>query len=831
MKNRALKYSVGFAVAGVLITLLIAYVERETINTYERNLPYISLGDNLKNRVTKAHLWFEELLAGDATVNYEKDVHKAFTSSRDILQGAYDGKETELGSFDTHDDEDTKAILKEGIIILENLMAAAQERINYKPQAAAPVETDSTGAIISAPPSADTKYAALDEKFDREYEAFQSKMDQLITHVNKNVKSDASYINTLAWISIPLVGLGILGLCLLLYKLQRSSDSLVADNTARLSQQGEEKVAVMTFIEAISSGNYGVELELKEADNLGTTMISMRDKLRRNAEEDRRRNWSNTGIAQVGEILRATNVSTTELYDNIIKFVVKYTKSNQGGLFVLNEDNEQDHYLELVSCYAFERKKYLHKKVGIGEGLVGQSYLEGQKIYLLEVPEEYVSITSGLGGSNPNALLLMPLKVNEKIYGVLELATFGKYEEFEIGLVEKLAETIASTISTVRINESTRELLEKTQQQAEEMRAQEEEMRQNMEELEATQEEMRRKEKHIQNMLDGEKHRNEISQKNRRAQMELTKNSDVQSGNWSAAIEKITSTIANQIHVSRCGIWTFNNTRHKLTSEKLYTLSSRGFSIGTELSAKDYPGYFEASTGEEVLAVKDAAGHAATRELYTGYLRQNNIASILNVPFFNEGRIAGIISCEQQGEAKEWTEEDIEFLKSCSDLVTVAYNTMKINTMVEEMQIAQQTLQAVIDNIPRAVFWKDKELRFQGANRIFAQVAGVRTPRELVGLTDFDMPWKDHADAYRKDDLAVMESRKSRLDQEERNVNSTGTESWVLTSKVVVTNQHGEVTGVLGMFEDITDRKHREVDTQARLQELEALKKTLGAKG
>ena len=212
-----------------------------------------------------------------------------------------------------------------------------------------------------------------------------------------------------------------------------------------------------------------------------------------------------SGLAQVGEILRVSTASTADLYDNIIKFVVKYTKSNQGGLFILNEENESDKFLELVSCYAFERKKYLTKKIGLGEGLVGQCYLEGEKIYLLEVPQEYITITSGLGGAAPNALLLVPLKINEKIFGVLELATFGKYESHEVELVEKLTESIASTISSVRVSESTRILLEKTQQQAEEMRAQEEEMRQNMEELEATQEEMRRKEKHIQNMLDGEK--------------------------------------------------------------------------------------------------------------------------------------------------------------------------------------------------------------------------------------------------------------------------------------------------------------------------------------
>ena len=166
---------------------------------------------------------------------------------------------------------------------------------------------------------------------------------------------------------------------------------------------------------------------------------------------------------------------------------------------------------------------------------------------MLEVPENYVTITSGLGGASPSALLLVPLKNNDKIFGVLELATFSKYEAHEIELVEKLTESIASTISAVRVSESTRILLERTQQQAEEMRAQEEEMRQNMEELEATQEEMRRKEKHIQNMLDGEKKRNEVSQKNRMVVMELTKNKDIQEGNWDASLDRITSTIARQL--------------------------------------------------------------------------------------------------------------------------------------------------------------------------------------------------------------------------------------------------------------------------------------------
>jgi PAS domain S-box-containing protein len=96
-----------------------------------------------------------------------------------------------------------------------------------------------------------------------------------------------------------------------------------------------------------------------------------------------------------------------------------------------------------------------------------------------------------------------------------------------------------------------------------------------------------------------------------------------------------------------------------------------------------------------------------------------------------------------------------------------------------------------------------------------------------VGKTDYDMPWREHGDAYRADDTAVMTSRKARLDLEEKNVNNEGKVSWVLTSKVPVMNKHGEIVAVLGMFEDITDRKLKEADIMSKLQELEHLKKMI----
>lgn len=252
--------------------------------------------------------------------------------------------------------------------------------------------------------------------------------------------------------------------------------------------------ATTSFAENIGKGSYQSDFKpLSQHDVLGNALINMRDNLSKVAEDDKKRNWATEGQAKFGEILRTNNNDLMKLADEIISSLVKYLKANQGALYIVDDSAEgEEPTMSMKACYAWDKKKFLNNKIHRGEGLAGQAWQEGDIVYLTDVPQNYIKITSGLGDANPTSVLIVPLKVNDQIFGVVEIASFSAFQDYEMEFVQKIAESIASTISSVKINAKTQHLLEESQEMTEQMRAQEEEMRQNMEELQATQEEMQR---------------------------------------------------------------------------------------------------------------------------------------------------------------------------------------------------------------------------------------------------------------------------------------------------------------------------------------------------
>lgn len=266
---------------------------------------------------------------------------------------------------------------------------------------------------------------------------------------------------------------------------------------------------VTQFAENIGSGNYDYEFkQLSDNDTLGLAIIEMRNSLKKaraeeriRQEEARQLEWASKGMNIFNKVLRVDNRDLENLTYEIIKTLTTYLDSHMGGIYVRSDINEND--FELISFIGFSKNKYEKKFVRGEDGIIGQCILEQETVFINDVPQNYETVGSGLGNSIPRSILVVPLLSNRVLIGILEIESLGSIQEYHIKFVERIAETIAATVSTVKTNARTAQLLNNSQKQAEELEQQEEEMRQNMEEMQATQEEASKREVELGSFIEG----------------------------------------------------------------------------------------------------------------------------------------------------------------------------------------------------------------------------------------------------------------------------------------------------------------------------------------
>jgi len=239
--------------------------------------------------------------------------------------------------------------------------------------------------------------------------------------------------------------------------------------------------SVITQANRIAQGDLSIEVSVQsDRDVLGNTLNIMTLALRKSKEVNQVQYWLKTGQTQLNDTIRG-EYDIPELCERIITFVAKYLDCQIGAIYIMNA---KENALQLISSYAFERRKHISNRYAPGEGLVGQAVLEKQPIIIKNVPDDYIRISSGLGSNLPSTILVYPLILDNTVKGVFELGSFSPISNTDMEWMKSIAEPIAIAIHSAQSRSRLQALLKTTQQQSEQLQEQQEELRQSNEELE-----------------------------------------------------------------------------------------------------------------------------------------------------------------------------------------------------------------------------------------------------------------------------------------------------------------------------------------------------------
>ncbi len=540
------------------------------------------------------------------------------------------------------------------------------------------------------------------------------------------------------------------------------------------------------FANEIGKNNLDAELNaVSENDVLGASLINMRQSLKqanldeaKRKTEDELRNWATAGLAMFGDILRQNNNNLNRLADNVIQNLVNYLDANQGGLFIYNDDDPEYKHLELLSAFAYNRKKHFEKRIALGEGLVGTCAVEKETIHLKEIPTEYIRITSGLGEAVPTSLLIVPLKLEDAIFGAIELASFKEFKDYEIDFVEKIGVSISSTLSSVKNSIRTNQLLEQSQQQREEMSAQEEEMRQNMEEMQATQEEMARKSLEMEGVS--------AAINEALLYFELTEDGSISNPN------------NNLIALLSC-------TRADLEGENL-----------TEFLHSDEKGMFKGILAD----VLSGGTHKSTLHWVDRNGNEFYILSSISPAFDEFGMIFKIYYLGQ-----DVTDSKLLEIRAHKQAEELEQSLLEIKVEQELNEQREDEMKALLQALDHTCLVT--ELDPSGAityinNKNTEVLGGQKEEIEGLIITEIDYVAKNNPKEFKKFWDNLSQGKKQ---SREFALNIDGKEVTISEVYTPIVNEHGQVIKIINIGFDISEIKRKEKEMSALIAELETLKK------
>src|SRR5919202_1684091 len=294
----------------------------------------------------------------------------------------------------------------------------------------------------------------------------------------------------------------------------------------------------------------------------------------------------------------------------------------------------------------------------------------------------------------------------------------------------------------------------------------------------------------------------------------LARSPALNQGDLTAAVKEITEASANNIGVERASVWLYDKTRTKIQCLDLFQKShDEHHSKGVELTAQDYPAYFQALQQDQPLAADDAHTDPRTHEFSQHYLTPLGISAMLDTPIRVKGQTAGVVCLEHVGAARHWTMEDLNFARSLADLVSLAIEARERKQAEIALAESQRTLLTLMSNIPgiayRCLHDSDWTMFFisEGCYRLTGYPAEAFTTQKTITYNQLIHP-EDQEPVRKEVEAALENSRPFQMTY--RIITATGDLKWVWEQGRGIVNPDGELLYLEGLITDISDRKQAE---------------------
>ena len=257
-----------------------------------------------------------------------------------------------------------------------------------------------------------------------------------------------------------------------IYKEEYKEEEL-SDLTKAVNKIIQRRNEIIKISKSIAEGIYSKSISARSskdeiANALNTVNIKLQEIETTNKKQQKEndiRNWQRKGQITAAEIQRTSNNETEELSFNLIRSIVRYTEAQLGAIYVKRKDVHSDKkFMEITGSYAYDKKRNVNIRFNIGEGIIGTCAREEKKTYIENIPDNYLTIGSGLGSSKPGFIAIFPIFSQEKTVAVLEIGFINKPDDYKINFIEQLSDNIGAWLSATENLKESENLLRLSQE-------------------------------------------------------------------------------------------------------------------------------------------------------------------------------------------------------------------------------------------------------------------------------------------------------------------------------------------------------------------------------